>query len=345
MSGEQPSTAEDKMPWKAFRRGASTALTLLTTACMPAPDPAAVPSAATAWPTASSLTATADSLAAARRYLEAAERYADVLSLQPDSLSIARRALGSFWRAARYDEALTWGRRVLAESPDALGVRFNVGVTCGFLIELECVDSTFRRTVQIDPTFVTGYGELAFLAQARGDLQSAVRHMEAAYRIAPDNDLAVSGLAQMLIPAGEAARARTIMEPRLAANRRAPAYGGRSMLTIYGWALLELGDTAGAVSAFDEVLRVLEERQRAGESTYQLFREQAAIHALRGERAAALAAMQSAFERGWRLYGSWHLIDPMFSAMAHEPEVEDLVRRMREEVCTIRRRVGLVGGC
>ena len=313
--------------------------------CVPAPNPAGAGSPAVRFADAAVLTATADSLAAARRYQEAAERYAAALVLQPDSLGIARRALGSFWRAGRYDDAYSWGQRVLASAPESLGVLFNLGVACGFLVELECVDSIFQRTLRINPAYVAGHGELAFLAQARGDLQAAVRHMEAAHIVAPNDDLAVSGLAQMLIPGGDAARAKGLMEPRIAANRQSPAYGGRSMLTLYGWALLALGDTAGATSAFDEVLGWLQERERAGQTTYQLYRERAAIHALRGEKEAATAAMQLAFDRGWRLYGSWSLPDPMFSSMMGDPEVEALLVRMRAEVCMMRQRLGLEGGC
>jgi hypothetical protein len=132
-----------------------------------------------------------------------------------------------------------------------------------------------------------------------------------------------------------------LMKPRLAANRQARAYGGRSMLTLYGWALLQLGDTAGSDAAFEEVLTRLEARERSGQTTYQLYRERAAIHALRGEPEAAIAAMQTAFDRGWRLYGSWSLTDPMFASVVGDPAVTALVERMRAEVRATRQRLGL----
>lgn len=315
-------------------------LPVLLAACAAATVSSPNRSSGTAATDASALLAAADTLASARRYQEAAEKYSAALSLQPDSLDAAKRALGSFWRAGRYDDAYRWGQRVLAREPDSLGVLFNVGVTCGFLVALDCADSIFRRTVRIDPTFVYGHGELAFLAQARGRLPEAVRHAEAAYRAAPDDDFAVSGLAQMLIPAGGAARAIALIEPRLAANRQARAYGGRSMLTLYGWALLTLGDSARATSVFDEVLDWLDQRERAGQTSYQLYRERAAIHALQGRRGPALAAMQTAFDRGWRLYGSWSLTDPMFASLANDPEAEVTIGRMRADIREMRRRLG-----
>src|SRR5579872_3418363 len=131
------------------------------------------------------------------------------------------------------------------------------------------------------------------------------------------------------------------MEPPLKANRRARAYGGRSMLTLYGWALFKLGESARANAALDEVLGSLDERERAGQTTYQLYRERAAIHALRGERDAAITAMQRALDCGWRLYASWSLIDGMFDSVREDPTVSVILDRMREDARAIRQRIGL----
>ena len=314
---------------------------ILQAACSTAHSSARATSSERSQAGIATLVIAADSFASARRYQEASDRYAAALRLWPDSLGIAKRALGAFWRAARYDDAYVWGRRVLAREPRSLDVLFNLGVTCGFLIELQCVDESFHRGLALDSSFVDGHGELAFLAQAKGNLSEAIRHMEAAYALAPDNDFAVSGLAQMLIPARQAERARSVMRPRLRANRKARAYGGRSMLTLDAWALLQLGDTASANVEFNEVLGSLREREQAGQTTYQLYRERAAIYALRGERVAAISAMQTAYDRGWRLYGSWSLPDPMFANVMGESAVVLLVERMRADVRAMRRRLGM----
>ena len=305
-----------------------------------AQEPATVAAAVTPATTEVPAIVLADSLARARRYTEAAAAYARAMAAHPDSTSWAKRAVGSFWRAARYEEAYRWGQKVVAAAPTDREALFNLGVTCGFLLALDCLEASFTRAVALDSAYVLGHGELGFLAQARGDLQAAVVHMERAYRVAPADDFAVSGLAQVLIPAGDPARALAIMEPRLNANRQARAYGGRSMLTLHGWALLELGDTVRARAAFDEVLGWLAERERSGQTSYQLHRERAAIFALLGERDAALAAMERAFDQGWRLYGAATLTDPMFRTMRHLPAVQALVARMRADVEAQRRRLG-----
>lgn len=198
-----------------------------------------------------------------------------------------------------------------------------------------------HRALQIDPHFGIAHGELAFFAQAKGQQDEAVRQMEAAVLDKPDDPLNALGLAQMLIPAGHADRAKEIIEPVIAKNRDARAYGGRSGLTIYGWALWELGEREAAGRVFDEMLAKLAAREKAGETSYQLYREIAAIHSVRGNRSEALRAARSAAGKGWHLYGSRDLPDPMFRNLAGDPEFEQLLDRMRADVDAMRRNVGL----
>ena len=101
------------------------------------------------------------------------------------------------------------------------------------------------------------------------------------------------------------------------------------------------GDTTAANAAFDEVLGWLAERERGGETSYQLFRERAAIHALRGNAIEAVRSLQTAYDRGFRLYGAWSPVDPMLASVVQHPEIIALTERMRQDVRLIRRRLGL----
>lgn len=289
---------------------------------------------------AGSQAAEADRLATARRYPEAAAAYAAALAAQAD-LDIARRALGSFWRAGRFVEAYQWGRRLEAAAPRDLRVLFNLGVTCGYLIEHACVREMFTRVLEVDPAYVYGHGELAFLAQAQGDMTAAVQHMRRAVAAAPSDEFAVSGLAQMLIPSGGAAEALRLTTAMLATRPDARAYGGRSMRTLRAWALAELGQRADARATAQEVLARLATREQQGETSYELFRERAALRLILGEREAAIADLQSAARRGWRLYGAWDLVDPMFAAVRTDPAIRPLMAELRADVVAARRAVGL----
>lgn len=326
--------------WSRFTRR----LTLSLLVVMGAHTGTAQAQAQSAAPAAASTSvpavADADRLASARRFPEAAEAYAVALGSQPD-LAVARRAVGVFWRAGRFVDAYTWARRLEAAFPRDERVLFNLGVTCGYLLETACVRDVFTRALAINPAYVYGHGELAFLAQARGDAEAAVRHMRDGFAVAPTDEFAVSGLVQMLIPAGGAEEALALTRTALAANPSARAYGGRSMLTLHAWALSVTGRTAEARAAATEVLGRLAARAQQGETSYELFRERAAVRLLVGQRDAAIADLEEAARRGWRLYGSVALVDPMFADVRSDPAVEALLTTLRLSVDDARRALGL----
>jgi tetratricopeptide (TPR) repeat protein len=271
---------------------------------------------------------------------EAAPEYLRTLRLDADYPRAAKFALGQFWRAGMFDEAFRWAARQLEKEPTSLDVLFHYSVASAFLLDIDHAENLLRRALEIDPKFATAFGELAFLAQAKGRWRESVEHMEAAVRAEP-SELNLGGLAQMLIPSGNPRRAKKILKELAEKNRTARAYGGRSVLTIYGWALWELGERAEANRVFDEMLERLRSRAASGETSYQLHREIAAIHAVRGNRSAAMQAAKKAVENGWHLYGSREMPDPMFRTLAGDPDFESLLARMREDINPMRRRVGL----
>ena len=285
--------------------------------------------------------ARAFALGLAGRPQDSAPEYLAVLAIDPDYPRAGRLALGQLWRAGMYDKAYVWSARQLEKEPNSTEVLFHNAVVAGFLLDVPRGEAMMHRALEVDPHYGIAHGELAFFAQARGDQSEAVRQMEAAVRDKPDDALNVLGLAQMLIPAGQPARAKELIEPVLAKNRAARAYGGRSGLTIYGWALWDLGERDAANRVFDEMLSNLSTRERAGETSYQLYRERAAIDAIRGDRAEALRAAKLAADRGWHLYGSRTLPDPMFRSLSGDPDFERMLDRMRADVDAMRQKIGL----
>jgi ketosteroid isomerase-like protein len=153
--------------------------------------------------------ARAVAFAAARRPRDAALAYREALALDPDYPGAANAALGQFWRAGFYDEAYRWAQRQAEREPTNLAVLFNYNVAAAFLIEPARAESLMLRALEIDPLFATAHGELAFLALYAGRMDDAVRHMEAAFAIDTMSALNRGGLAQMLVAAGQARRART----------------------------------------------------------------------------------------------------------------------------------------
>lgn len=279
--------------------------------------------------------------AAAGRPRDAAAAYRRALALDPDRPRVANAAVAQFWRAGLYDEAYRWGRRQAEREPTNLSVLFNYNVAAGFLVEPARAESLMTRALEIDPRFAVAHGELAFLAQYAGRRADAVRHMEAALALDSTSAQNAGGLAQMLVPAGQAARARALLEPVVRRDSTAAAYGGRSVLAIYGWALAASGEREQAARVFARALERLRAREAAGETSYQLFREMAAVQALAGDLPAAKASLARAVDAGLHTYASWELSDPMLAALRDDPEVERLVERMRDDTRRMRRLASL----
>lgn len=279
-------------------------------------------------------------LGVANRPVEASRAYLRTLELDPDYPRAARLALGRFWRAGLYDEAYRWGSRTLEKEPQSLGVIFDFAVANGFLLEKERARELWHRALEINPKYGLAYGELAFLASAENNADDAVKFMEMAVAVDP-RELNSGGLGHMLIMAGRPHRAIEVLEPLLAKNRSARAYGGRSVLSLYGWALRDAGDREKADQIFDEALALLARRERNGETTYQLYRERALIHSLRGHREEALAAATMAVAAGWHLYGSAEASDPTIDLLRGDPRFDRLLAQMKADIDPMRARVGL----
>lgn len=284
--------------------------------------------------------ARAGAFAAAGQPRDAAAAYRRALALDSDNARIANASLGQFWRAGFYDEAYRWSKRQAEREPTNLAVLFNYNVASGFLIEPQRAESLMRRALEINPRFATAHGELAFLAQYGGRRAEAVQHMREALALDTTSAENRGGLAQMLIPTGDPRAAAALLAPVAAKTPGATAYGGRSVLAIYGWALKALGDTA-ADTAFEAALARLKNREQSGETTYQLFREMAAIYAVKGDRANAVRALQRAAVAGLHTYASWDLSDPMLASIRYDADVERLVAAMREDTRRMRANAGL----
>ena len=162
--------------------------------------------------------------------------------------------------------------------------------------------------------------------------------MEAALALDSSSAQNRGGLAQMLVPFGQAGRAREPLEPIVGRDPAATAYGGRSVLAIHGWALTALGERELAQRVLTRALARLRERERAGETTYQLFREMTAVQALLGDLAGAKVSLARAVDAGLHTYASWELSDAMLASLRADPGVERLVERMRADTRRMRAR-------
>ena len=72
------------------------------------------------------------------------------------------------------------------------------------------------------------------------------------------------------------------------------------------------------------------------------FIQNAAIHALRGETAAALDVLDRAYAAGWR-DGRTLAIDPVFASVRSEPRFRQVLSRIEADVAAMRARADYAG--
>jgi adenylate cyclase len=129
------------------------------------------------------------------------------------------------------------------------------------------------------------------------------------------------------------------------AERGAPVreINGLLVSTMLGFAYLQAQETAEALSLLEQSLAFLEGMVARGADTPRWPHEIALIHAARGDREAALAWLETAYDRGFRW--TWMLErEPMLDALRDDPRFQGVLARMRAEVDAMRRqlRVGIM---
>jgi hypothetical protein len=70
--------------------------------------------------------------------------------------------------------------------------------------------------------------------------------------------------------------------------------------------------------------------------------QMAAVHALRGETAAALEKVERAYEAGWR-DGRTLAIDPLVASVRSEPRFRQVLSRIEADVAAMRARADYAG--
>ena len=108
-----------------------------------------------------------------------------------------------------------------------------------------------------------------------------------------------------------------------------PNTAPRSWRVLMGYYLHTQGEEAAARQVFDEALEAAEEAAARGSTHQGRALDVASIHALRGDRDAALSELERAFELGFR--ADFVLaVDPFFESLHEEPRFKTLLRRMAD---------------
>jgi erythromycin esterase len=278
--------------------------------------------------------------AAARRPGDAADAFLNAFGYNKEYPRLAPLAVAPLLRAGRLREAYGWSAYAEAFRPDDPQVVLERGMACTHVMDLPCAERYFHRVLAMSPSHAGAHRELAFLARARGRTDETRAWAEQLLALEPHGVESRATFAQILLETGSPGRAAALIDAGPRPHVAEPAGATYSLRTLRAWAHAELGEQEQARALLTEQLAALAERESAGETDYALFRERAAIQALRGEAQEALVEARRAVDAGWRLSGSWEIQDALLLRLRGEPELEKLEATLREHGRTARRGIG-----
>jgi hypothetical protein len=111
---------------------------------------------------------------------------------------------------------------------------------------------------------------------------------------------------------------------------------------VHAYHLSRRGASRQSRQILDAVLAANRRAIADGADWPMVFMQNAAVHALLGERDAALSELEHGYAAGWR-DGRTLAIDPFFAAIRSEPRFTQLLSRIASDVAVMRARADYSG--
>jgi TolB-like protein/cytochrome c-type biogenesis protein CcmH/NrfG len=274
------------------------------------------------------------------RFREALAAYRKGAELSPSNLAVLADLSHGAAMAGRFDEALEATRRVRELTRDLGG--YHVGVALLLLDDDARTERFLLAALERHPTAHRNHVLVAFLDLRRGQTQAAIDRIRAATAKAPDNIELLIARAEILTFAA-AADAPEVVRALFA---RAPDgmlhNAPYPVKLLHAYHLHRSGSTAEAGKIFDAVMTANRNSFLAGADWPMGHLQMGAVHALRGETAAALDAVDRAYDAGWR-DGRTLAIDPLFAPVRTEPRFTQVLSRIEADVAAMRARADYAG--
>ena len=274
------------------------------------------------------------------RFREALAAYRKGAELSPSSMAVLADLSHGAAMAGRFDEALEATRRVRELARDLGG--YHVGVALLLLDDDARTERFLLAALERNPTAHRNHVLVAFLDLRRGQTQAAIDRIRAATAKAPENIELLLARAEILTFAG-AADAPEVVRALFA---RAPDgmlhNAPYPVKLLHGYHLHGSGSAAEAGKIFDVVMTANRNSFLAGADWPQGHLQMGAVHALRGETAAALDAVERAYDAGWR-DGRTLAIDPLFASVRSEARFTQVLSRIEADVAAMRARADYTG--
>jgi serine/threonine protein kinase/Tol biopolymer transport system component/tetratricopeptide (TPR) repeat protein len=213
----------------------------------------------------------------------------------------------------------------------------------------EGAERSMARAIELDPDYPTAHQWYAYLASARGRHEEALGRIERAQKLNPFASLLVasSGFvcynARLFDRCLQELQRAVRMEPKdyisqqgfawaygqLGRHTEAVAAAEKALAIAPDNALVQwaLGSALAAAGREAEAREILRQMTEASETRTISFYYMAVIHAVLGEREAALARLEQAFERcDW--WTVWMANEPRLDALRSDPRFQQLMTRV-----------------
>jgi TolB-like protein/Flp pilus assembly protein TadD len=239
----------------------------------------------------------------------------------------------------RYDEELRWAQRAILVDPTSPFSTVHHALAYWFLGDAEQAVHWLERTRQVSPNFPWTHLIAVYLEFSTGRTSEGAARAQRWLDERPGDFVGMIAAADAAFMMGRFGEAAERYERLLRAAPDGMNTGnGLSFRTSLSYALLRTGQRERGEEFLTQALEENRKMIGSGADQPSLFIESASIHAIRGDRAAALDALERAYQGGWREHATLHLM-PMLEILRTEERYQRLVASMRADVSEIRSRV------
>jgi TolB-like protein/Tfp pilus assembly protein PilF len=241
----------------------------------------------------------------------------------------------------RFDEALPWLRRSLERDPtNSANLGEGMGNLYDALGEPARAEAVFHRALEMNPKLGAAYIGLIRLRLRRERRTEALALARKSLGVASDQPLVVRNAAVVELVAGDEARGRTLLDrvlPVLQEERRAP---DGAVETYLAWLETKAGRTAEAKKLLRAASAADHRHLDSGNDFWGVPFDLACVHAIEGDRDAAIQWLERAYEAGWRGWpqSNW---SPLLDPLRGDPRFRRLMARIDADVAAMRKRAGL----
>ena len=269
------------------------------------------------------------------RVASARTEYEKALESDPNCTRCMNDLADLNFYGGQFESALRWSRRALLLAPNTTNGYYHVAGALYYFGDAEFTNQFLSLYHDKFPRNQPFEYRFALLLE-EGRIQEAVTQAVNSARARPGFLQYETVAAETTAGAPEAER---LTEPIF---RRAPEplYGQWALVpessrTRYACLLLKRGARALAMPLLAASEKAIRKMLAEGADTSMAHEELAAIHALRGEKEAALTEYERAYTAGWRFLTQTRL-NPALESLRDEPKFQTLLERMKADLAMMR---------